>query len=70
MSNSSAAQLTVEVPQRGIWGTAGIDGMNIDRCGQARAAPKAIDGGGASLPCVSARLPTAPARGCLSAQEH
>jgi hypothetical protein len=38
VSNSSAARLTMEVPQRGIWGTAGIDGMNIDRCGQARAA--------------------------------
>jgi hypothetical protein len=30
VSNVSGAQLTIVVPQRGIWGTAGIGGKNID----------------------------------------
>lgn len=31
MSNSSGAELTIVVPNRGIWGTAGIGGANLDR---------------------------------------
>ena len=34
VSNVSGAQLTIVVPQRGIWGTAGIGGKNIDGCGR------------------------------------
>lgn len=30
VSNSSGTELTIVVPNRGIWGTAGIDGSNID----------------------------------------
>lgn len=30
VSNSSGNELTIVVPNRGIWGTAGIDGSNID----------------------------------------
>lgn len=30
MSNSTGGELTIVVPNRGIWGTAGIGGKNID----------------------------------------
>ncbi len=30
VSNSTGGELTIVVPNRGIWGTAGIDGSNID----------------------------------------
>jgi hypothetical protein len=31
VGSSSGSELTIEVPNRGIWGTAGIGGKNIDR---------------------------------------
>lgn len=31
VSSTSGGELTIVVPNRGIWGTAGINGSNIDR---------------------------------------